>query len=418
MRILWITNILFPEASNAITGNNTLKASGGWMLGAAHNLIQNDNVELHIATVSKLVSELQIIKGTSITYYVIPFGKGNLVYNKSYEQDWKQINTLVRPDVVHIHGSEFTHGLAYVNSCGNKNVVVSIQGLRKAYAPYYLSGIKFKELISSYTFHDFIRGCGLISGRSMFEKLGELETDLFSKVNHIIGRTSWDKAHAWAFNDKAHYYLCNETLRDSFYSSKKWAYDSCKKHTIFLSQGGKPIKGLHLFLKALPSVIKHYPDTQVRIAGEDITRSKESFALLKITGYGLLVKKIIKKFNLAPHIQFLGNLDEKEMVSEYLNANLFVMPSTIENSPNSLGEAQILGTPHIAAYVGGACDMMIGNEANLYRFDEIDMLAFKIKACFDDYHKSVDMINAAEQRHNPQRNCEQLISIYNRIIES
>lgn len=63
------------------------------------------------------------------------------------------------------------------------------------------------------------------------------------------------------------------------------------------------------------------------------------------------------------------------MKQEYLNANVFICPSSLENSPNSLGEAQILGTPCLASYVGGIPDMMFGNEGYLYRFEEIEMLA-------------------------------------------
>ena len=36
MKILWITNILFPEAEQLLNGAGELKATGGWMLGAAN----------------------------------------------------------------------------------------------------------------------------------------------------------------------------------------------------------------------------------------------------------------------------------------------------------------------------------------------------------------------------------------------
>ena len=31
MRVLWITNILFPEVMEKLTGEKDLKATGGWM---------------------------------------------------------------------------------------------------------------------------------------------------------------------------------------------------------------------------------------------------------------------------------------------------------------------------------------------------------------------------------------------------
>ena len=112
---------------------------------------------------------------------------------------------------------------------------------------------------------------------------------------------------------------------------------------------------------------------------------------------------------------FTGNLNAEQMKSEYLNANVFVCPSSIENSPNSLGEAQILGTPCIASYVGGVMDMMKGNERNLYRFEEVSMLAAKICRIFANADKQIDMKTAAIQRHDPKMNSMQLLETYRMI---
>lgn len=41
----------------------------------------------------------------------------------------------------------------------------------------------------------------------------------------------------------------------------------------------------------------------------------------------------------------LGPLNEEKMHEQYLKANVFVIPSVIENSPYSLSEAMMLGVP-------------------------------------------------------------------------
>ena len=104
------------------------------------------------------------------------------------------------------------------------------------------------------------------------------------------------------------------------------------------------------------------------------------------------------------------------MKKEYLQANVFICPSSVENSPNSLGEAQILGTPCISAYVGGTMDMMKGNEENLYRFEEVVMLADKICNIFESRDSQVDMKEIAMRRHNPDINSRRLYEIYLDII--
>ena len=141
MRVLWITNLLFPEASAKMFGNKELKNSGGWMIGAARALLDNYEVEFAVATVSDKVADLTIIQGERITYFILPLGHGNLEYNKDYEPYWKEVNRSFLPDIINIHGSEFSHGLAWVRANGADNVVVTIQGLPSVIKDYYYAGL-------------------------------------------------------------------------------------------------------------------------------------------------------------------------------------------------------------------------------------------------------------------------------------
>ena len=183
-----------------------------------------------------------------------------------------------------------------------------------------------------------------------------------------------------------------------------------------MSQAYYPIKGFHQVLKAMPLILRHFPDTKIRVASGDITKSSTFSQKLRLSGYGKYIKTIINNNGLAGLITFTGNLNAEQMKQEYLNCNVFVCPSSIENSPNSLGEAQILGTPCIASYVGGIPDVMSGNEDNLYRFEEVEMLAEKVCRVFLDGEKQKDMSAIAARRHDPLNNNQQLLSIYHKII--
>lgn len=414
MKVLWITNIPLPEATAMLSGDKELKASGGWLIGAASALVRDESVTLFVASVSDKVTELKKLEGADIIHYVIPLGRGNETYNKDYEDYWKRINEEVNPDIVHIYGTEFSHGLAYVNACGNSNVVVSIQGMKSAYY-YYYYGLSVVDILRNLTIRDLLRG-SILAGKRKFRKSGCLEVELISKVRHIIGRTSWDRARTWAINPNASYHFCNETLRSEFYNHAKWNFVDCDKHSIFLSQAGYPIKGLHQLLKALPLVKRHYLDVRVRVAGADITNTGGLRGLIHYTGYGRIVKNIISKYGLENNVRFTGPLDAEGMSKEYLRANVFVSPSSIENSPNSLGEAQILGVPCISSYVGGAMDMMKGNEDNLYRFEETEMLAYKICKIFENNERQVDMSEIAKKRHSIEINQKRLLDIYRTIL--
>lgn len=414
MKILWITNILFPEAEQLLNGAGELKATGGWMLGAANALLQNKDVKLIVASVSVKVSELTKLRGHDILYYILPMGKGNMHFNMDYCKYWQQVNNDMNPDIVHIHGTEYSHGYAYMVAFGYSNVVVSIQGLTSAYY-YYYYGMTKKDIYMNMTFRDIIRGT-ILNGQKKFKQRAAYEIEMIKNAKHIIGRTSWDKARVWAINPNALYHFCNETLRSDFYDGSRWVYDECDKYSIFLSQAGYPIKGLHQVLKAMPLILCHYPDAKIRVAGGDITKSSTLSEKLRLSGYGKYIKKMIEKMGLVGKITFTGNLNAEQMKQEYLRANVFVCPSSIENSPNSLGEAQILGTPCVASYVGGVMDMMKGNENNLYRFEEIEMLAEKVCRVFADEEKQVDMHTIAAERHSPKLNCNNLLLIYKNIV--
>ena len=110
------------------------------------------------------------------------------------------------------------------------------------------------------------------------------------------------------------------------------------------------------------------------------------------------------------------------MADMYTKSNIFVSPSSIENSPNSLGEAQLIGTPVIASYVGGVPDMAKHEKtALLYRFEEYEMLAHFIVRIFanDSLAKSLSENGriTAEKRHDKKLNTTTMLDIYRDISE-
>jgi glycosyltransferase involved in cell wall biosynthesis len=416
MKILWITNTIFPAPSQAL--GLPIPNTGGWMYSLAAELVNSKSVTLTVATVYD-GKQLQCIDLENIQYYLIPKGIVNTKYDSSLEKYWVQIKEEFTPDVIHIHGTEFAHGLAYIRACGNKGVVVSIQGLVSIYSRYYRAGISSGEILRNITFRDVVRQANIFQQQRKFHQRGEIEKEYIRSVDHIIGRTSWDKAHTLAINPNSQYHFNNETLRSSFYTKTKWSYENCEKHSVFLSQAGYPIKGLHQVIKALPLVLREYPDTKVYVAGGNLVAQNSLKDSIRRSGYASYLMTLMRKLKIADRVIFLGSLNEKEMYEQYCKANVFVCPSSIENSPNSLGEAQLVGTPVIASCVGGVPDMVSHGETGLlYRFEEVEMLAslvckvFVMQDCIDF---SENEKKAAEIRHNKEINTNSLLSIYSVI---
>lgn len=416
MKVLWITNTIFPEVCKEI--NISPPVIGGWMYSSAKALMNTSgNVELSVAsTYQGRVFKTYDIEG--IRYYLIPNTKKQHVYNPDFEVHFKTIKKDFNPDIIHIHGSEYPYGLAYINACGNKGAVVSIQGIVSIIARYYLSGISSHLIKRNITIRDIIRNDTLIKQQKRITKRGNLENKLFSNTEHVIGRTSWDKAHVWAINPNLNYYFCNETLRAVFYEHR-WKYENCEKYSIFLSQAHYPIKGLQQVIQAMPYILRFFPNTKIIVAGNNFISHKG----IKINGFGKFIRNLIKTNNIEDRIIFTGLLSENEMCQQYLNSNVFVCPSSIENSPNSVGEAQILGVPVVASYVGGIPDMITNNQTGLlYRFEEVEMLSSAICRIFSDpvfaNKISYNAREVALRRHNIDNNLKNTIGIYRQICKN
>jgi glycosyltransferase involved in cell wall biosynthesis len=119
----------------------------------------------------------------------------------------------------------------------------------------------------------------------------------------------------------------------------------------------------------------------------------------------------------------VGELDEQAMVEELQSASIYALPSSIENSPNSLGEAMLQGTPCVAANVGGVSSLaQHGVEALLYQYDDVVMLASSILQLLDDPQLAGSISRngrlRAQKTHNQDANCQQLVNIYGTIIRN
>ena len=210
MRILWITNTLFPEPSIAL--GLPVPVVGGWMYGLVGQLAARKDITLAVATVYQ-GKELKCFDLNGILYYLLP-NKISLGYQKCLEPLWKKICSEFFPDIIHIHGTEYNHGLSCMRACETLKFVVSIQGLVGIYARYYYAGLSIIDMLKNITLRDVLRHDTIFDGKKKFIKRGVFEKEYITITKHIIGRTEWDYAHTIAINPFINYHHCNETLRN------------------------------------------------------------------------------------------------------------------------------------------------------------------------------------------------------------
>lgn len=339
------------------------------------------------------------------------------IYQPQLEESFRQELRTFAPDVIHSWGVEYHHALAMVNAAEKEGMLscmaASIQGLCSRIAPHYTDGLPASAL-GARTLRDMVRHDSVLVQQKQYAQRGELEMEALRKLRHVIGRTAWDRANALEMSPNITYHHCDETLRDVFYSGQ-WAYRRCRKHRIFASSCSYPVKGFHLLLEALAMVRRTYPDAEITVTGRPFfAEDFRSFA--RQNGYEKYLSTLVKRNKLQNSVHFLGHLTAQDMKQAYLDANVFVLPSTMENSPNALGEAMLLGLPCVAAEVGGVASLMGEREGILCEPVNPAALAEGICRVFAMEETAQAMGAAARNRamktHDPAKNLKDLMDIY------
>ncbi len=415
MRVVWVTPSMLPECLAKI--GRIEKGSGGWLGALIPTLRDVDGFELHIIIVNKDAKFSKFNSG-GITYHPVDSNSG--VFRHSKELKFKLHNLIktINPVLVDFQGLEFCYVKDAKFIVGNAIPVATLQGMVSEISKYYLLGLRAIQILFNLTFRDILLFDNLYFRRLYYRMRGHSEIASIRQINYFIGRTEWDRSVISKNKKSFKYYKMIRKVRPLF-NKVRWSESSLAEKTIFVSQAYAPFKGLHILIEAIKIVKTHYPEIRVKIAGKNMMTSRTLAGISFPGGYEKIISRMIKINQLQENFCFLGSLDEEEMAHQLSISSLYVLPSIIENSPNSLLEAQIVGIPVVSSFTGGIDSMLDTSMAYLHNPLDHTRLAFNICEALSNREKSISMA-ARGHRFAVDRQSAlevgELINIYRDII--
>lgn len=418
MRILWFTNT--PSLYNHGNQNNH---GGGWIESLQKLINTKTEISLGVCFFfEKEISNNKVVEG-STTYYPIKTIKNNNLMTKLHNNltsnvgsERKILPDLInviedfKPDLINIFGTEKLFGL--IQKKTKVPVVIHLQGIINPYlnaicpVGHSIFNISFNR---SFLLKNIIGTSPYFHLKKM-QKSALIEAEIMSLTRYFMGRTNWDHNIVKLYNPYCEYFHIDEILRDNFYSNEINLYKKNETLKIVTTISSSTYKGIDIILKLSKLLTELNINFNWTIIG---VNKKDS---------------MIKYFSRCENInienyplQFIGKKESAEIVNIHLNSDVFIHPSYIDNSPNSVCEAQILGLPVIACNSGGLSSIIEdGFDGFLVPTNGIHEICYILKHKFQD-EILINKIKSnaqkvAKERHDDLKILNALIQTYKTII--
>lgn len=415
MRVLWLTQTP-AGASNLL--QFTLPGCG-WISSLQEYIKAEKNIELGIAFFQKS-NQFKFTHERVVYYPLRPkyasfSGKlyqrlTSALYDSNLEDLKKAINDF-QPDIIHLFGTET--GLGEIIEHTSIPVVIHLQGLAGPYTyAWHPKGVSKWHVLLNSPLRSIIYRTGFFFEYKLFQKRSAREEKIVEKGTYFFGRTHWDKNFVSLYNRAPKYIHCEEMLRPSFYK-KKWCNPTTDILKLVTLINPYLYKGIEIILEAA-HILKE--KSHLKFIWQVIGIDNDS-DLVK------LIEKLQRKKFTDYNIIFKGAAEEETVVELLLSSNLFVHPSHIDNSPNSVCEAMLLGIPIIASNVGGISSLIDDKESGvLYNSHDPYELAGHIMKfsrnpeIWSEYREKAR--NIALKKHDRQRIVKTVMNSYYEIINN
>lgn len=399
MRVLW-----FAMTSSCYDVKNT----GSW-IEALEKIFKRYLPDVELGITFEHQDEVFKVNREGVTYYPIHIQRTSSPKN-NYEllrPHYLKVIDDFKPDIIHCFGTERWH---YGLMAKEVKVpfVIHIMGFMNIYDPMDEIVLHQHDYIKYFSYNPIKY---LIHKREYKTKHEnqELERDVMTANKYFMGRTEWDKNIVKYYSPGSTYYHCEEAIRDEIYNSPvKWKFHSRKKIRLITIGNAGSLKGNEMMLRTA-WLLKN----QFHVDFEWLYTSDE----YKLSFFEKVVG--IKHGNV--NIKLIGRLNATEIANQLADADFYIHTAIIDNSPNTVCEAQLIGTPIISTNAGGIPSLIENGETGfLYPYSEPHALAFKIMNLAGNKEKlekvSDNGYRVSHNRHNPENITKDIAKIYKDII--
>lgn len=359
-----------------------------------------------------------------VRYFAVPSEKRTLLgkfgyYYGGYRQDdgahllpglHEAVGTF-RPELIHLFGIE--NPLSVILGETDVPVALHLQGLlgpvSEAYCPPGITRGTFRR---RFPLRETLLRNGHIYALNSLAVRARRERERLGKARWVLGRTAWDREYAAAHGPQARYFHVDEILRAPFYEKAGAAtYDAAQPLRLVSTLSETMYKGFDLVLRAARRLQDDGVAFEWTVIGMGEDSSLKRF-FEKETGIRCA----------DAGIRLVGCLDAEKLAQTLLQAGVYVHPSYVDNSPNSLCEAQLLGLPCVACRVGGIPSLVEDGKTGLLTpAGDPDALAACLRGLQDAAARERlgrAAAEAAARRHDPETILRDLLEAYHSILQA
>ena len=169
-----------------------------------------------------------------------------------------------------------------------------------------------------------------------------------------------------------------------------------------------PQKGIEYFIRAIPTIVKRYPEAKFIVVGEGWSRDILE-AEARASGH---VKKI----------RFTGFASDKEVIEIMTSADVLVVPSIYEPFGIVALEGMATGVPVVASQVGGLAEVIDHDHTGLFVYPRSpDSIAWAVERILSDPdHAKWLTENAKEKLHKAyswEAVAMKTVEVYRKVVE-